>query len=136
LYNATPMLFMPLLNEQFFWAKNYQKRTGIPFIDHRTYHVLRDTATFKIVLQKAMASNKYIEAARKSMLIRNGASELVGVIGESADAKSKSTKAVTYYGKSAKIRRVSDANANANSNAIFDVLTKQQSKLYHVITLV
>lgn len=32
LYHRTPMLFVPLLTEQFFWAKNYQYQTHIPFV--------------------------------------------------------------------------------------------------------
>lgn len=35
LVHGTPMLFVPLLTEQFFWAKNYQAMTGRPFLDHR-----------------------------------------------------------------------------------------------------
>lgn len=32
---ATPMIFIPHLNEQYFWAKNYERLTNIPYIDKR-----------------------------------------------------------------------------------------------------
>lgn len=34
LYNKVPMVFVPVLAEQYFWAKNYQRLTGVPYIDN------------------------------------------------------------------------------------------------------
>jgi len=33
LRHSTPMLFVPLLMEQFFWAKNYEYQTGVRYVD-------------------------------------------------------------------------------------------------------
>ena len=33
LFNAVPMVIVPLLTEQFFWAKNYYQQTGVPYVD-------------------------------------------------------------------------------------------------------
>jgi hypothetical protein len=35
LYNKVPMLFVPLLSEQFYFAKNYQDLTHTPYINHQ-----------------------------------------------------------------------------------------------------
>ena len=35
LYNTIPMFFVPLLGEQFFWARNYKHMTGKPFYSYR-----------------------------------------------------------------------------------------------------
>ena len=34
--NRRPMMYAPLLVEQFFWAKNYRHFTGLPFVDYRS----------------------------------------------------------------------------------------------------
>jgi hypothetical protein len=33
LYHAVPMVMFPRLNEQFFWARNYLHKTGVPYLD-------------------------------------------------------------------------------------------------------
>lgn len=36
LYHATPMLIIPILTEQFFWAKNYQHYTKVSYLDYKS----------------------------------------------------------------------------------------------------
>jgi hypothetical protein len=36
MYHGVPMLFVPQLNEQFFWARLYKRNTGVDFINIRT----------------------------------------------------------------------------------------------------
>jgi hypothetical protein len=65
LYNATPMLFFPLLNEQFYWARNYKHNTGTRYLDHQklvvTNKVFQDAIDVK---QRCM----YLQKIRKSMV--------------------------------------------------------------------
>jgi UDP:flavonoid glycosyltransferase YjiC (YdhE family) len=67
LYNAKPMLFCPLLNEQYFWARNYAHHTGIPYIDYRSWDILKDTNAFIILLHEAMRVNAYLERVKANM---------------------------------------------------------------------
>lgn len=59
LYNKTPMIFVPLLTEQYFWAKNYKIQTGVDYIkpsdteiDIRTYVQMMDSTKCKAFLKK------------------------------------------------------------------------------------
>jgi hypothetical protein len=67
LYHRKPMMFMPILNEQFFWAKNYFYHTGVPYIDSRTYFFLRDYNAFDFIMRKAVEPHSYITKVSKSM---------------------------------------------------------------------
>jgi hypothetical protein len=82
LFHKVPMLFLPILNEQFYWAKNYMHHTGVPYIDHRTYFFLRDYPTFEIVLQKAMSRQAYIDRVSKSMHNINGADRILKLLAD------------------------------------------------------
>lgn len=90
LQNGKPMMFLPLLNEQFYWAKNYMCRTGVPYVDFRSYFQLRDARTFAAVLEKAMsdAARTYAQAVSKSIRSRQPASEVILDLVVAADAGS------------------------------------------------
>jgi len=36
LYNKVPLIYVPILTEQYFWAKNYEYQTSIPYITEET----------------------------------------------------------------------------------------------------
>jgi hypothetical protein len=67
LYNAVPMLFFPLLAEQFYWAKNYKHHTGIPYVDFVTWDILKNDDGFFIILQEAMRVNEFLVRVQKNM---------------------------------------------------------------------
>lgn len=75
LYNAIPMLFFPILNEQFFWAKNYMHHTGVTYVDF--------TAPFTITsthVKRAMVVNEYILGVRKGITRRNAARRILKLV--------------------------------------------------------
>lgn len=73
LYNCVPMLFLPLLCEQFYWAKNYMHFTSVPYIDYRS------TRKNKIDFAKAMEKNSYLQDCSRSIK-RNKAHERIAKI--------------------------------------------------------
>jgi len=60
LYHMIPMLFVPLLAEQYFWAKNYKHFTGVGFVNPRR-------KINKVNVDKAMVVNKYLKSVSKSL---------------------------------------------------------------------
>jgi hypothetical protein len=67
LANRCPMMYAPLLVEQFFWAKNYQHFTGLPFADYRDPESFFDELDVDRFL---VAPKRYLAKACKS--IREG----------------------------------------------------------------
>lgn len=47
----TPMLYMPVIPEQYLWAKLYQKHTGVPFIDYLS----DDQSAVSVAVKRAFA---------------------------------------------------------------------------------
>jgi len=60
LYHKVPMLFVPLLTEQFFWAKNYKHFTGVNFVNYREKENIID-------MSEVVQVNDYIKRVSKSM---------------------------------------------------------------------
>lgn len=75
LYNAAPMLFFPILNEQFYWAKNYLHHTGVPYIDFNT-----PFKTTSANIKKAMVVNDYLLGVQKGISRRNAANRIEKLI--------------------------------------------------------
>lgn len=75
LYNATPMLMIPILVEQYFWSKNYKHFTGVQFI--------RTSSRFKFTmndLKKALKVNPYLKKVSKSMKNNDAAANIAKLI--------------------------------------------------------
>jgi len=49
-----PLIYCPILNEQFFWAKNYQHQTGVPYLDIRSYRRRKDRELLAVQLSDAL----------------------------------------------------------------------------------
>jgi hypothetical protein len=63
MYHAVPMLYVPQLNEQFFWARTYKKNTGAPYVD-----LTDDKALHSLRFDKLMRSGKeYLQRVSRSM---------------------------------------------------------------------
>ena len=87
-YHAIPMLFFPLLNEQYYWAKNYKYHTGIEYIDY--FH-----NKCEVDLEKAMKSPlAFLRKVRKNMQKASTASCLSKVL-EDHNAPSKASHSPT-----------------------------------------
>jgi uncharacterized protein (DUF2267 family) len=57
------MLYVPQLNEQFFWARTYKKNTGAPYVD-----LTDDKALHSLRFDKLMRSGKeYLQRVSRSM---------------------------------------------------------------------
>ena len=63
--NSTPMLFVPFIAEQFFWAKNYASLTSLPYIDPNDFRTMPKTrddidrfVSVKSLRQNALRQNK------------------------------------------------------------------------------
>lgn len=73
LTRAVPMVFAPLLTEQFFWAKNYQHFTGMPYIDVNLQKELEKKDNMKLVASalkskvSARRTNAYLTRVRRSL---------------------------------------------------------------------
>jgi UDP:flavonoid glycosyltransferase YjiC (YdhE family) len=84
----TPMLFVPLLTEQFFWAKNYQHFTGVPYVSVEE----EDAETqIKRSLRALWTDRKthvatYLERVSRSMSAWHGCARLSSVIAEACQA--------------------------------------------------
>ncbi len=73
-----PMIFMPLLAEQYFWAKNFKHFTHLDFIDCRNKQ-------FKFDIDKVFESNKlklYLQYVSVSLLNSNASKDLKRLINE------------------------------------------------------
>lgn len=64
IYNCIPMLFLPLLNEQFYWAKNYQYYTNRNYIDYRSNSIKVNLDYFIIKNKKII---NYLEKISNNM---------------------------------------------------------------------
>jgi hypothetical protein len=71
LAGGTPMVFVPLLNEQYFWGQAYKNCTGVPFIDLRVSNV--DPKEVQDVLVKALAAKDSDEFKRLHQEVESSA---------------------------------------------------------------
>jgi UDP:flavonoid glycosyltransferase YjiC (YdhE family) len=82
LYYNVPMLFVPILTEQYFWAKNYRQQTGIPYIDNMTYsknNVQCVSDTISLILS-SKPLKKWLESQSKNIKKSDGSSEATKVL--------------------------------------------------------
>jgi hypothetical protein len=100
LKNAVSMLFVPHLTEQFFWAKNYQHFTGIPYIDARK-----------------MLSDTYIQQELRS--------EVVRAIREVDKGKAPARRASAFFKRVKKSLNTNDAINNLRKY-VLQVLTEHE----------
>lgn len=82
LYYNVPMLFVPVLTEQYFWAKNYQQQTGIPYIDNLTYskdNVRSVSETLSLILS-SKPLKKWLGSQSQNIKKSDGATEATRVL--------------------------------------------------------
>jgi hypothetical protein len=73
LYHKTPMLFVPLLTEQYFWAKNYTYHTGIKLYDFKKFINID-----KILTSVKVA--KYLKTVSNHMLSYDSRKKILDII--------------------------------------------------------
>ena len=80
LYNKVSMIYVPLLAEQFFWARNYNAFTGVPFCNYlkKNMEIKRDL-TMALTMDKSR-EKRYLTKVAKSMRARNGVDGIVKIL--------------------------------------------------------
>jgi hypothetical protein len=69
LLNIVPMLFVPLMTEQYFWAKNYEHFTGITYVDvNEDYPDVQRALKDISLTRKIKKAARYMAVVRQSML--------------------------------------------------------------------
>lgn len=63
-FYGVPMVFFPVLIEQFYWAKNYEYHTNIPYIDYQSTSL---PEPFDAFVKKAMKRNKLVRTVSRHM---------------------------------------------------------------------
>lgn len=73
-YNAVPMIYVPLLSEQFFWARNYKAMTGTSYINYldNTDDVIMNTMRGCLIDALSVRTQKYLKTCSNSMKANNG----------------------------------------------------------------
>ncbi len=71
-FYGVPMVFFPVLIEQFYWAKNYEHHTGVPYIDYQAAALPEPFNTF---LRKAMKRNKFLGTVSRHLRKGKSAAE-------------------------------------------------------------
>lgn len=82
LSHHVPMLFVPILTEQYFWAKNYQQQTDISYIKDMSYskeNVQNMTEMIPFILNSKKL-NKWLDQQSRSIQNSNGALEVVNLL--------------------------------------------------------
>lgn len=97
LRNGVPMLFVPLTTEQYFWGKNYEHFTGVPYVDvDKPYVKAHQPSTAVAALanvRKAGKVGEYVRRVQDSMRRRDSHAALQSMVGrvianaEKRDAK-------------------------------------------------
>lgn len=80
LYYETPMLFVPILTEQYYWAKNYQYETHIPYITPPSLPTLEH-------IEEAINSTRvtqYLSKIAHSMRSYDAAKNLLHIVNKSS----------------------------------------------------
>lgn len=84
LYNSIPMCFVPLLTEQFFWAKNYEYQTNVKYLSLSSTQSQEDPQ-LQDILKDAVTSSKakaYLKRVSKSMHTKDASKELLRLVTE------------------------------------------------------
>ena len=94
LYNQIPMIFVPMLAEQFFWARNYQAMTestakttkglvqpgGVPFINYKESLPLQTSCLIRALLGEFPGVSNYLERVSSHMKKHDGKQQLKHLI--------------------------------------------------------
>jgi hypothetical protein len=81
-YNATPMIFCPLLAEQFFWARNYQAMTGTPYVSYMSQEADIVTALLRAWFEKdGGRTQAYLTRCAKGIKRHDGSKGVAKIIG-------------------------------------------------------
>ena len=77
LYHGIPLLHVPLLREQYMWAKNYEQQCGVPYIDPKQLKTLGDeefAEEFRrsYILSMGPMALSFVEKVSHHMHIYNG----------------------------------------------------------------
>lgn len=75
LYNCVPMLFVPLLTEQFFWARNYKHFTKKQYIDYQEERIPQS-----LDFDSLMEKTDYLKKVSSSMHKNNSAQRVSGFL--------------------------------------------------------
>lgn len=81
-YNRVPMIFVPLLAEQFFWARNYEAMTGTPFIDYQSSSnaVSMNTIEAWLTHSGSAKTKAYLKSLSASMKRNDGVKRIAKVV--------------------------------------------------------
>lgn len=73
-FNATPMIYVPLLSEQFFWARNYQAMTGTSYVKYTSADdaVVTDLLKAWLVDSRTARTRDYLKKCAASMRKHDG----------------------------------------------------------------
>ena len=96
LYNQTPMIFVPMLAEQFFWARNYEfmtryekpltksatpvQTTGVPFVNYNDSESVQLSNLVRALLGEFPGVPLYLKSVGESMRKRDGKQELAQLV--------------------------------------------------------
>ena len=83
LYHGIPLLFIPMLNEQYMWAKNFQMQCGVPYVDYRlTFDEQWSQTLIALNSLKASKVTRFMERVQKSMQSSDGVQNLLKMLEE------------------------------------------------------
>lgn len=96
LFAGVPLVHIPILSEQYMWAKNYEKRSGVSFVDveaaARTPHPDRAVIENTHHALKAIDSEKcrsFTRRVKESVRKRDGVSMIVTIVEKAFSSKRK-----------------------------------------------
>lgn len=79
-----PMIFVPLLTEQFFWSKNYQYFTGTPYLELDQPKEIPTAIERAFKSHTSERSKNFVETVYKSMRKHNGCRNFLKLVGDGA----------------------------------------------------
>jgi hypothetical protein len=90
LYHAVPMVIVPILTEQFFWGKNYQQQTGVPYVNVKDANesVVDQVRAATWALQQPHVAGFHAKV-RESMLHNDGAKMLAEYVTKNITERSR-----------------------------------------------
>jgi len=97
LYYGIPYINIPMLNEQFMWAKNYKERAGVPYIDipvalsrRNSDSVLATMAHDALIAVRSVKTKEFMAQVKKSVRANDGVKMLIKAIEKQVKAQKKS----------------------------------------------
>jgi len=92
LHNAVPIVFVPLLTEQFFWAKNYEHFTGVPYVDSKSVSCVGKTVRAVVSQGKQKRIAEYLRRVKKSLHATKARDNLRSLVTGVVDQKERQVK--------------------------------------------